>query len=89
MVNHIKRDNNDIYKMPILGFLFKNRVFLLGLKIFVVVLFFYAIIFGFMDQSRENIFTTGLFWGLFWPFLWLLLWVLLDVFFVEFVHMGF
>jgi hypothetical protein len=68
MVNHIKRDNNDIYKMPILSFLFKNRAFLLGLKIFVAFLFFYAIAFGFLNQSSENIFTTGLFWGLFWPF---------------------
>ncbi|MFA6789462.1 MAG: 4Fe-4S binding protein [Arcobacteraceae bacterium] len=68
MVNFIKRDNNDIYKMPILGFLFKNKRFLLVLKVFITFLFFYAIIFGFINPSSENIFTTGLFWGLFWPF---------------------
>jgi len=68
MVDYIKRDNNDIYKMPILGFLFKNKRFLLGIKIFVTLLFFYAITYGFINQSKENVFTTGLFWGLFWPF---------------------
>lgn len=68
MVDSITRDNNDIYKMPILGFLFKNKIFLLVLKVFITFLFFYAIVFGFINQSSENIFTTGLFWGLFWPF---------------------
>lgn len=68
MVNFIKRDNNDIYKMPILGFLFKNKHFLMVLKLFVAFLFFYAIFYGFTNQSSENIFTRGLFWGLFWPF---------------------
>ncbi len=32
MVDFIKRDKNDIYGMPILGFLFKNEKFLLVLK---------------------------------------------------------
>lgn len=68
MVNTIHRDKNDIYNMPILGFLFKNQKFLFVLKLFVSFLFFYAIAFGFLNQSNENIFTTGLFWGLFWPF---------------------
>lgn len=68
MVDFIKRDNNDIYKMPIFGFLFKNKRFLLVLKLFIAFLFFYAIVFGFINPSSENIFTTGLFWGLFWPF---------------------
>ncbi len=68
MVDFIKRDNNDIYKMLILGFLFKNKIFLLVLKSFVTFLFFYAIVFGFTNQSHENLFTKGLFWGLFWPF---------------------
>lgn len=68
MVDFIKRDKNDIYGMPILGFLFKNKWFLLIFKLSIVALFFYAIYFGFVDQSSENIFTTKLFWGLFWPF---------------------
>ena len=68
MVDFIKRDKNDIYGMPILGFIFKNQNFLLVLKITLLVLFTYAVIYGFMNQTNDNIFTTGLFWGLFWPF---------------------
>lgn len=68
MVDHIKRDKSDIYGMPILGFLFKDQTFLTSLKLGVLFLFGYAIIYGFIDPSDENVFTTGLFWGLFWPF---------------------
>lgn len=68
MVNFIKRDKNDIYGIPLIGFFFKNKNFLLFLKLFILGLFTYAIIFGFIEQSEENIFTTGLFWSLFWPF---------------------
>lgn len=66
MVNFIKRDKDDIYAKPILGFLFKNQKFLLSLKIAVLALFFYAIYFGFMNTGKENTFTTAVFWGLFW-----------------------
>lgn len=68
MVDFIKRDKNDIYSMPILGFLFKNKKFLLVLKIAILLLFLYATIFGFLNPTEDNVFTTGLFWGLFWPF---------------------
>jgi len=68
MVDFIKRDKYDIYNMPILGFLFKNPVFLLLFKVFISVLFAYAIVYGFYNDTKENLFTKGLFWGLFWPF---------------------
>ncbi len=69
MVDFVTRDKNDIYGMPILGFLFKNRHFLLVLKIVITALFVYAVVFGFIYPTKEqNVFTTGLFWGLFWPF---------------------
>lgn len=68
MVNFIKRDKSDIYGMPILGFLFRNQKFLFVLKLIVLSLFVYAVSFGFINPSKENVFTTGLFWGLFWPF---------------------
>ncbi|WP_200762270.1 4Fe-4S binding protein [Nitrosophilus alvini] len=67
MVRFIKRDNNDIFKMPILRFLFKNQKFLLVLRISVAALFFYAIYMGYADSSKNNIFTTAVFWGIFWP----------------------
>lgn len=66
MVNFIKRDKNDIFSMVFLKFLFKNESFLFTLKLSVLMLFSYAIVLGFVDES--NLFTTGLMWGLFWPF---------------------
>ncbi len=68
MVKFIKRDSGDIFKNPLGRFLFKDRSFLFILRSSVVVLFFYGIFMGFYDTSKENIFTTALFWGIFWPF---------------------
>lgn len=68
MVNFIKRDNNDIFKMPLLGFIFKNRYFLLFLRLIIVGIFFYALVYGFYNPSSDNLFTKAVFWGLFWPF---------------------
>ena len=60
------RDRNDIYGMPVLGFLFKNQTFLMVLKLSVLALFIYGVYMGFTDPGKENIFTQHLFWGLFW-----------------------
>ena len=68
MVDFIKRDKNDIFGKKILGFLFKNQKFLLGLRVVVALLFFYAIFLGFSDSSKDNLFTPALFWGIFWSF---------------------
>ncbi|DAB29530.1 MAG TPA: ferredoxin [Sulfurimonas sp. UBA12504] len=68
MVTEQKRNNNDIYKIPFLGFLFKNKIFIKGLQLSVLALFFYAIVFGILYPTKEeNIFTTAVFWSLFWP----------------------
>jgi nitrous oxide reductase accessory protein NosL len=66
VVEFIKRDKNDIYGKPIWGFLFKNKKFLITLKIAVSALFIYAIYFGYTHTGKDNIFTTALFWGIFW-----------------------
>lgn len=66
MVDFIKRDKNDIYGKPILGFLFKNQKFLITLKIVVSALFIYALYFGFTHTGKDNTFTTAVFWGIFW-----------------------
>lgn len=69
MVNFVNRDKNDIFGIPVLGFIFKNRIFLRILQTIILGLFLYAIYFGFINPTKEeNLFTTGLFWGLFWPF---------------------
>ena len=68
MVHYIKRAGNDLFKNPFFRFIFKNERFVFLLRIVIVFLFFYAIFLGFYDPSKENIFTTALFWGIFWPF---------------------
>ena len=69
MVNFVKRSKNDIFSIPLLNIIFKNRVFQRIIQIIVLFLFVYAIYFGFIKPTKEeNLFTTGLFWGLFWPF---------------------
>ena len=66
MISFIKRDSNDIFNKPILGFLFKNKKFLFALRVVVAGLFFYALYFGFAHPGEDNIFTGALFWGIFW-----------------------
>ena len=69
MVKFIKRDKNDIFGMPILKIIFKNKIFIRSIQITTLCIFIYAIYFGFINPTKENnIFTTALFWGLFWPF---------------------
>lgn len=69
MIKFIKRDKNDIFGMPILKIIFKNKIFHRTVQVSVLFLFIYAIYFGFIHPTKENnIFTTALFWGLFWPF---------------------
>ena len=69
MVKFVKRDRNDIFGMPLLNIIFKNRIFQRTIQIIVLFLFVYAVYFCFINPTKEeNLFTTGLFWGLFWPF---------------------
>ena len=66
MVDFIKRDKDDIFSKKILGFLFKNQKFLFAFRVFVAGLFFYAIFLGYYNPTKENLFTTALFWSIFW-----------------------
>jgi len=68
MVKFFKRESSDLFKNRLFRFIFKNQRFIFILRVAVTLLFFYAILMGFYDSSKENIFTTALFWGLFWPF---------------------
>ncbi|MCF6201053.1 MAG: 4Fe-4S binding protein [Hydrogenimonas sp.] len=68
MVRFFKRESGDLFKNRFFGFIFKNRKFVFGLQVVIALLFFYAIYMGFYDSSKDNIFTTALFWGIFWPF---------------------
>ncbi len=43
MVDNIKRDKNDIFAIPILKTIFKNRVFIKAVQVIVLSLFVYAI----------------------------------------------
>lgn len=60
------RDKNDIFGMPILGFIFKNQNFIMFIRVLVLALFVYGVYLGFEVQTKENTFTRYLFWGLFW-----------------------
>ena len=66
MVDFIKRDKDDIFNRPILGFLFKNQKFLFAFRSVLTALFFYAIYLGFAVTTKENTFTSALFWSIFW-----------------------
>ena len=66
MVNFVKRDKNDIFSIPFLKTIFKNRFFIKAVQIIVLALFVYGIYYGFENPTKENIFTKNLFWGLFW-----------------------
>ncbi|MBU1658860.1 4Fe-4S binding protein [bacterium] len=67
MVEHKQnKDKNDIFNIPLLGFMFKNQKFIMSVRIIVLVIFAYGIYLGFAIPQKENIFTKELFWGLFW-----------------------
>ncbi len=66
MIDFVKREKNDLFAKPLMAFLFKNRAFLMTLRITVAALFFYALYFGFAHPGKENLFTGALFWGIFW-----------------------
>lgn len=69
MVERQKRQKSDIFAWPLIGFMFKNRRFIIGLRLITTLMLFSAIYFGFVYPTQEeNPFTTALFWALFWPF---------------------
>lgn len=66
MVDFIKRETNDIFAIPILKTIFKNKVFIRTVQVITLMIFIYAIYYGFTYPTKENIFTRNVFWGLFW-----------------------
>lgn len=62
-----QRSKRDIFGIPILSFLFKNRYMLFFYRSFTLFLLIYAIIYGFTNPTKENLFTTAVFWSIFWP----------------------
>lgn len=64
----LKKSSRDILDKPVIGFLFKNKYVLLTYRLFTLFLLLYAILYGFINPTKENIFTTAVFWSLFWPF---------------------
>ncbi len=64
----VKNQNKNIIEIPFIGSLFKNVKFLNVIRLLLLFIFIYAVIYGFLNPTKENLFTTGLFWGLFWPF---------------------
>ncbi len=67
MIEHKNnKDKNDIFAMPVLGFVFKNQKFIMLVRIITLSLFAYGVYLGFAEQGKDNTFTKYLFWGLFW-----------------------
>ncbi len=62
------RSKRDIFALPVISFLFKNRYMLLFYRLFTLFLLLYAIIYGFINPTKENLFTNAVFWSIFWPF---------------------
>ncbi len=58
----------NLFKVPVVGFLLKNRHMLLAYRLLALALFLSAIIYGFLHPGKENIFTPAVFWDIFWPF---------------------
>ncbi|MFA6145369.1 MAG: 4Fe-4S binding protein [Sulfurimonas sp.] len=67
MIEHKQnKAKNDIFNMPIIGFIFKNQKFILAVRLLVLLVFVYGVYLGFAIPQKENTFTIELFWGLFW-----------------------
>lgn len=69
MVETIDRDKNDIFGYKWGERFFKNPKTLFVVRVSVLIIFIYALLYGFMYPTKEeNIFTTAIFWSIFWPF---------------------
>lgn len=64
----VHREKGDLFGISPLSFLFKNRYMLLLYRLSTLFLLLYAIIYGFINPTEENIFTRAVFWSIFWPF---------------------
>ncbi len=65
----LNRDKNDLLRFRFFRSTFGNTSFLNILRVSLLLLTLYAIVYGLVIPDRkENLFTTALFWGLFWPF---------------------
>ena len=75
MVNFVKRDKNDIFGIPFLNIIFKNRAFQKTIQILVLLLFVYAIYFGFINPTKEE--------NLLWDSRWFVEFIILNCKVVE------
>ncbi|MEZ0361420.1 MAG: 4Fe-4S binding protein [Hydrogenobacter sp.] len=64
----LKRNKRDIFGMPILSFLFKNKYMLFFYRLFTLFLLIYSTLYGFINPTKGNLFTNAVFWSIFWPF---------------------
>ena len=70
MVTWIKRDKNDIFAYSWGEKFFKNPKTLFVIRLSALILFAYALLYGFIHPDlSKNHFTTAIFWSFFWPFL--------------------
>lgn len=58
----------NLLDAPIFGKILRHQITLNIIRVLLLALFLYAVVYGYVYPDRNNLFTTGLFWGLFWPF---------------------
>ena len=69
MVKNIVRVKNDFFNYALTWLIFKNKFFLLAIRLVILALFVAALIYGFLNPSPRTFhFNVGIFWSLFWPF---------------------
>ena len=69
MVKNIVRVKNDFFNYALTWLIFKNKFFLLAIRLVILALFVAALTYGFLNPSPRTFhFNVGIFWSLFWPF---------------------
>lgn len=63
------KEKSDLFDTKIGAFLGKNKLFLFLLRVGVLVIFFTALLYGFIQPDMQKYhLSVGLFWSFFWPF---------------------
>jgi len=69
MTTYVSRDRGDLFRYSFLRFIFRNRIFLTFIRISTLLIFLFALFYGFFAaDSTEYHFTVHIFWSFFWPF---------------------
>lgn len=69
MVYFTQRSKNDLFRFRFFALIFKNKKFVFCIRIITFLIFFGAILDGFINPiETKNSFAVAIFWSFFWPF---------------------